>query len=240
MEPNVSIHRRSDAGRLRLALVHDGGQDLAALASILCHEGVAPETGVLPLSRAHELAGDPPDAIVVAFDLGQPGAVAAVRRLRRDAPEAPIVVVGCDASGRAARDALNAGAQAFVSEGDAAMTLAPAIRAAVAGLVCAPRAARRMVARPAFSHREREVLSLVASGMTNRQIAARLWLAESTVKSHVASAFSKLGVRSRKDAAAIVLDPEGGLMPTSLAPDLPSRSGAEDGRSTRSADRSPV
>ena len=51
---------------------------------------------------------------------------------------------------------------------------------------------------------------------TNHEIAARLFLTESTVKSHLASAFEKLGVRSRKDAAALLLDPEEGLQQTAL------------------------
>jgi DNA-binding CsgD family transcriptional regulator len=77
----------------------------------------------------------------------------------------------------------------------------------------------RLVAKPTFSHREKEILELLVAGMTNRQIGDRLYLAESTVKTHVAAAFAKLGVRSRKDAAAILLDPAEGLAPTALPSD---------------------
>ena len=82
---------------------------------------------------------------------------------------------------------------------------------------CAPRDARGLIAKPTFSHREKEVLSLVVDGLTNREIAGRLFLAESTVKSHLMAAFAKLGVRSRKDAAALLLDPQEGLAAISLA-----------------------
>ena len=74
-----------------------------------------------------------------------------------------------------------------------------------------PRKLHRCLFKPAFSHRERQVLALVVRGFGNRQIAARLFLAESTVKSHLASAFQKLGVRSRKEAAALLMDPDEGL-----------------------------
>jgi DNA-binding CsgD family transcriptional regulator len=79
--------------------------------------------------------------------------------------------------------------------------------------------ASRLVAKPTFSHREKEILELLVAGMTNRQIGDRLYLAESTVKTHVAAAFAKLGVRSRKDAAAILLDPAEGLASTALPAD---------------------
>jgi DNA-binding NarL/FixJ family response regulator len=62
-----------------------------------------------------------------------------------------------------------------------------------------------------FSHRERQVLALLVRGLGNRQIASHLFLAESTVKSHLSSAFQKLGVRSRKEAAALLMDPDEGL-----------------------------
>jgi DNA-binding NarL/FixJ family response regulator len=129
-----------------------------------------------------------------------------------------VVVARDDRSAIAARQALNAGAEAFVPVNDAEQALAPALDAVLAGLVCAPRAARRLVAKPTFSHREKEVLELLVEGLTNRQIAARLFLAESTVKSHVAAAFAKLGVRSRKDAVALLLDPAEGLATTALPP----------------------
>jgi hypothetical protein len=55
------------------------------------------------------------------------------------------------------------------------------------------------------------VIGYVAAGLTNSEIADALFLCESTVKSHLASAFAKLGVSSRKDVAALVLDPDQGL-----------------------------
>jgi DNA-binding CsgD family transcriptional regulator len=71
-----------------------------------------------------------------------------------------------------------------------------------------PRKLRASVEKPAFSHRERQVLALVSRGLTNSEIAERLLLAQSTVKSHLSSAFTKLGIRSRKEVTALLLDPE--------------------------------
>jgi len=71
-----------------------------------------------------------------------------------------------------------------------------------------PRKLRASVERPAFSHRERQVLSFVSRGLTNAQIAEKLFLSESTIKSHLSSAFAKFGVRSRKEAAALFLELE--------------------------------
>jgi DNA-binding NarL/FixJ family response regulator len=212
----IALPRARRVPALRLALVHDGAQRPTALASILAVDGLQPNTGVIELRRVRELARAVPEVIVLASDLSRPQTLAAVRWLRCNARGTHIVVVARDPGGALARQALNAGAEAFVAEQDAETTLAAAVRAVVAGLVCAPRMTRRLIAKPTFSHREKQVLGLLVVGLTNRQIAARLYLAESTVKTHVTSAMRKLGARSRKDAAAILLDPAEGLLATAL------------------------
>ena len=217
-----SFQRSSAEPEFCLALVHDTGihgASRARLVAILAGEGLPPNAGVLPLPRADVLAQNPPQVIVLAADLARPEGLAAVRYLHRKVPTARIVVTARGVKGGFARQALNAGAEAFVSQQDAPETLAAAVRAVVAGLVCAPRLTRRLLAKPTFSHREKEILELLVAGMTNRQIGDQLYLAESTVKTHVAAAFAKLGVRSRKDAAAILLDPAEGLALTALPPD---------------------
>jgi DNA-binding NarL/FixJ family response regulator len=206
-----------DTAELHVALVHDDLREPGGLISILVDAGLPPKTGVVALDRIDELAARPSEAIVLAADIRRPSGLTALRALRRHAPTARIVVVGRDTRGASARQMLNAGADAFLPEQDAAEALAPAIRAVVAGLVCVSRVTRRFLAKPAFSHRERQVLDLLVAGLTNAQIAERLYLSESTVKSHLASAFAKLGVRSRKDATAILLDPDEGLLSSALS-----------------------
>lgn len=156
-------------------------------------------------------AGAELTAVVLACEQIASGGSPAIEAARALAPRAALVVVCPDGDPRAVRAAVAAGADAYVREADLDATLAAAVRAAARGLLCVPADARDVLGRPAFSHREKQVLQLVARGLTNAEIADRLYLAESTVKSHLSSAFRKLGVRSRKQAAAIVVDPHSGL-----------------------------
>jgi DNA-binding NarL/FixJ family response regulator len=216
------LARRTWQPALRIALALEDETTRDALVSALAAGDLPVNTGALPLRRIGELAQSPPDAVVVAADLTGAAGLAAVRRVRKEMPAARIVVVAPDAGAGVVRQALNAGADALVPEAELERSLAPVVHAVLAGFVCTPRLARRLVAKPTFSHREKEVLELLVAGLTNRQIASRLYLAESTVKSHLASAFAKLGVRSRKDAAALLLDPAEGLAATALPPGLQS------------------
>jgi DNA-binding NarL/FixJ family response regulator len=96
-------------------------------------------------------------------------------------------------------------------------TLVPTVKAVLAGQLTVPAAFRDQLAPQALSFREKQILSLVVAGLTNRQIADALFVAESTVKTHLSSAFSKIDARSRAEAAALILDPEEGYGPSILA-----------------------
>jgi len=145
---------------------------------------------------------------ILACDVDEVIGMASLRRLRRDHREPPIIVISPAATAASVRRALDAGADAFVLEAEIETALAAAARAVATVQSVVPRKVRESVERPAFSHRERQVLSCVARGLTNAQIAEELYLAESTIKSHLSSAFSKFGVRSRKEAAALFLETE--------------------------------
>jgi DNA-binding NarL/FixJ family response regulator len=118
------------------------------------------------------------------------------------------VVISPPATGTGVRRALDGGADALVFDTELTVTLANAVRAVATGQSVVPRKVRASVERPVLSHREHEVLTLVRKGLTNAEIAERLYLAESTIKSHLASLFRKVGVRSRNEAAAALIDLE--------------------------------
>jgi len=139
--------------------------------------------------------------VVLACDINRSKGMAALRRLQRELSEPAIVVVSPSATGTGVRRALDAGAAAVVFEPELESTLPVAIKAVASGQSVVPRNLRASVERPVLSYREQQVLAFVSTGLTNAQIAVRLFLAESTVKSHLSSAFSKLGVRSRNEAA---------------------------------------
>lgn len=166
----------------------------------------------LALAAASEEPGDaefdPGAVIVLACDVDVPRELATLRRLRRKRAKAAIVAVSQEATGTGVRRALDAGADAVVFESELESTLVLAVRAVASGQSVVPRELRATVERPAFSHRERQVLAFLVEGLTNAQIADRLYLSESTIKSHLASVFTKLGVRSRKEAAGLFLEIE--------------------------------
>ena len=99
---------------------------------------------------------------------------------------------------------LSMGADGVVLERDLDAVLGPVARAAAAGQVSVPAELRHPIQRPALSHRERQILGLAVAGLTNAEIARRFFISESTVKTHLSSAFRRLGVHSRREAAALI------------------------------------
>ena len=182
------------------------------IATALADSGFAPRTVAREVAELIELTPLPrPDAILLAVDPASATSLADVRRLTAAFRGTHVVIVSTGADGAGVRQVLGAGAAGVVNEAELEVTLVATTQAVLVGNICVPRKLHRCLFKPAFSHRERQVLALVVRGFGNRQIAARLFLAESTVKSHLASAFQKLGVRSRKEAAALLMDPDEGL-----------------------------
>jgi len=196
--------------RPRLALVAANAA-AALMRRSLRSEGLRVVTSVAALE---DLGGDSAaalDGVVVHVRELAPDAGAQVRTLRELAPNARVVLVAPSMNLRQVRVLLEAGVDAFVLEGDAERTLGPAVRSACAGSLAFPASLRQTLARPVLTAREKQVLGLVVLGLSNGEIARKLHLTESTVKSHLSSAFSKLGARSRSEATALILDPSTGL-----------------------------
>jgi DNA-binding NarL/FixJ family response regulator len=178
------------------------------------------------MSVALNGASASPDIRVIAVDLSQPISLRRLREILGDGNGRIVAVSpGCGALGL--RRAVRAGADSLVLEHELEDALAPAVRAVAAGLSVMPAVLRNGAERLAFSHREREVLRLAVTGHTNGEIARRLFLAESTVKSHLSSAYRKLGAGGRNEAASMIFDPDEGLAEFVLGRDAAARAAGE-------------
>jgi DNA-binding NarL/FixJ family response regulator len=169
------------------------------------------QAGVMSLEDLLGTRDGPPQVVILARPLSSRRTIVELQRLSSVLPSSSIVVISALSDRRAMRRALVAGASGFVHLDDIKTALAPAVRSAAAGYVSVPRSHVRSLHRPEFSHRERQVLRLVVFGRTNGEIARHLCLAESTVKTHLSTAFRKLGAHSRSEAATLVLDDSGDL-----------------------------
>lgn len=149
-----------------------------------------------------------PDLLVVHCELLNAEELAELRELKREHADLQLVVICHAGAGRSARRAVDGGADGIVFTEQLGTALAPTVAAVLVGQTSVPTRLRASVKKPSLSYREKQILGMVVMGLTNGQIGSRLFLAESTVKSHLSSAFSKLGVRSRSEAAALILDPQ--------------------------------
>lgn len=152
-----------------------------------------------------------PDAVVLIGDVDGSQRVNEIRQLREGLPKSVVVIAAIARDGHGVRSALRAGATGFTLVSRLATTLALTARAACAGQVAVPHDLLDHIVPPVFSVREKQVLGMVVLGFMNQEIAAKLHLTESTVKTHLSSAYRKLGVRSRREAAALILDSRSGL-----------------------------
>jgi DNA-binding NarL/FixJ family response regulator len=149
--------------------------------------------------------------VAVWVDDASANAARQVERVQGALEHALVVVICPEIQRWEVRAVLAMGATGVVLERELAGTLGPCLHAVRVGQVCVPRQQWRQIAPPALSAREKQILGLVVMGYMNSQIAERLFLAESTVKSHLSSAFGKLGVRSRNEAVNLILDTERGF-----------------------------
>jgi DNA-binding NarL/FixJ family response regulator len=167
---------------------------------------------------------------VVLMDIRMPGmnGITATRQVCALSPAPKVIILTTFDLDEHLFSGLRAGASGFLLKDTLAADLIAAVRVVVAGeAVTAPSATRRLIesfvsapaghapARPddrlgALTAREREVLTLIARGLSNAEIADRLRLAEGTVKTHIGRILAKLGLRDR--VQAVILGYECGLV----------------------------
>lgn len=198
------------ASELRVVVIADRAT-AARLGRSLKADGIGVLASVGSVARLESSQAAAADAVVVHLPEFPPEPSTRASTIRDAAPEARVVVVAPRTTMRQLRTLLDQGVDALVLESDAAPSLGPAVRSACSGLLAIPSSLKQSLVTPVLSTREKQVLGLVVLGLTNAEIARKLHLAESTVKSHLSSSFSKLGVRSRSEATAMILDPATGL-----------------------------
>jgi DNA-binding NarL/FixJ family response regulator len=137
--------------------------------------------------------------------------LAAASELVEADPGTPVVVICRHSDLPQVRSLVAAGVRGVVLEDELDVALDPTVAAVAAGQVCVPGDNAGSVVPPVLSVREKQVVGLAAIGLSNREIADRLFVAESTVKSHLSSAFAKLGVRSRHEATDLIVNPTWGI-----------------------------
>ncbi len=210
-------------GPARIAIVDDHTIVRAGLRSLLAAEGDFEVVGEASDGEgAARLARDlKPDVFVMDISMPAMNGFEAMRMVRELSPASKIVVLTMHEDELYVFQALEAGASAYLVKGSPPSELHTAIRAVCRGeAYFCPAVASQLLAtylqrpdkraRPAdviysLSSREREVLRLVADGLTSRQIASRLFLSANTVERHRANLMEKLGVHNRIDLVKLAV-----------------------------------
>jgi DNA-binding NarL/FixJ family response regulator len=150
-----------------------------------------------------------PDITLMDLRMPELGGVEAIGTIRKQHPNARIVVLTTYDGDEDIYRALQAGARGYLLKGMTTQELVDAIRAVHSGRTQIPRAvAERLADRmggPNLTPREMSVLELIVKGNSNKEIADKLGIFESTVKTHVNNILSKMGVSDRTQAATAAL-----------------------------------
>ena len=184
----------------------------ALLASLATYEVVAEAaTGEEAVAMARQWK---PDVILMDIQMPDMNGIEATRRILEDLPNAGVVILTMFDDDDSVFAAMRAGAKGYVLKGAGQAELMRAIDAVASGqALYNARIAERVLAFfkssrrdlmpgafPDLTSREREVLELIAQGLTNSRIARRLEVSEKTVRNHVSSIFSKMHVTDRVQA----------------------------------------
>jgi len=201
---------------IRVMLVDDHTMVRRGLATFLkvfddLHLAGEAESGEAAIQLCAEIL---PDVILMDMVLPMMDGATATRAIRQKFPQVKVIALTSFKEGELIKNALEAGAIGYLLKDITADELAWAIRAAHAGrATLSPEAAQALVQtanQPSapgldLTEREREVLILMIEGLNNTQIARKLTVRPSTIKSHVSNILSKFGVASRTEAVTLAL-----------------------------------
>ena len=169
------------------------------------------ENGAVAIQLCGEIL---PDVVLMDMVMPEMDGATATRAICEKYPQVQVIALTSFKEGDLVKNALEAGAIGYLLKDVSADELVRAIRAAYVGrATLSPEAAQALVETSNLppvpgldlTEREREVLALMVEGLNNTQIAGRLTVSPSTIKSHVSSVLSKLGVASRTEAVALAL-----------------------------------
>lgn len=197
---------------IRILIAEDHAVVRDGLAAVLKFE---PDMNVVGLAKnGREAVGKfrelTPDVTLMDLAMPELDGTAAIFAIRAEFPEARILVLTTYDNDESVFRALENGAKGYLLKDCSAADLLAAIRKVHAGGTqvserAAARLAERAMAGAALSPREVEVLTLIAEGKSNKEIAAALFITEGTVKTHVLSIHEKLGVSDRTEAVVTAI-----------------------------------
>ncbi|HET9842220.1 MAG TPA: response regulator transcription factor [Nocardioides sp.] len=210
-------------GTIRVLIVDDHEVLASSLAMVLDTEDDITTAGVATtLAQARALVGTAGvDVVLLDHRMPDGDGVAAIPGLRALRPSIGVVVLTASAADHVLLAAIENGASGFLSKTRSLDEVTAAVRAAAAGeSVISPELLARLLPRfgrgkapqpDELTEREREVLALVAEGLSNAAIAERLVVSVHTVRNHIASLSAKLGAHSKLEALSIAV--RQGLLP---------------------------